>query len=70
MILIVDDVEINRTLLILYSKELGFNCIEATNGLEAVNRMNGSIKLVFMDIMMPVLGGIEASPSFNLSGKQ
>lgn len=61
ILLIVDDVEMNRTLLILYCKELGLNCIEAVNGLDAVNKMNDDIKIVFMDIMMPVLGGIEAT---------
>jgi len=61
MILIVDDCEINRTLLIMYCKELGLNCIEATNGLEAVNKMRNEIKLVFMGIMMPILCGIEAT---------
>lgn len=61
MILIVDDVDVNRYLLKLYCYDRGIPTIEADNGEVAVNRMGGDVRLVFMDIMMPVLGGIEAT---------
>lgn len=60
-ILIVDDVEINRTIL----KELlidSYNIIEAENGSDAISiidRSKESIALILLDIVMPVMNGFE-----------
>jgi len=61
-ILIVDDTEINRILLKRYLGTENFILIEATNGLEAVETSTKeNLDLVFMDIMMPYMNGIEAT---------
>ncbi len=64
LILVVDDEQDIRTLLrILFEKE-GWTVAEAANGREALSfAKNGSadISLIVMDIMMPVMNGIEAA---------
>ncbi len=61
-ILVVDDDAVNRQLLREALDKPGFELLEAENGAEAV-RLFGERRphLVFMDIRMPVLGGIEAA---------
>lgn len=60
-ILIVDDVTTNRTLLRIMLERHGFELIEAQNGKEAVEKvLTESPDLILMDIMMPVMDGIEA----------
>lgn len=62
-ILVVDDIFSNRLLLHELIKELGFECIEATNGKDAIeilSKVNG-IQAVLMDIEMPIMNGIETT---------
>jgi CheY-like chemotaxis protein len=61
-VMIVDDIDTNRFLLIEYLKPYGFDFLEATNGLEAIERLKANnVDVVFMDIRMPVMNGIEAT---------
>lgn len=67
-ILIVDDSKTNRMVLkavisdYLQENTLSCEVLEAENGQEAVDQANAhSVDLVFMDIMMPVMDGIEAT---------
>jgi CheY-like chemotaxis protein len=62
-ILIVDDIADNRMALALLLEDFDdMNIIEATNGLEAVNICKSAfVDLVLMDVMMPVMDGIEAT---------
>ena len=64
--LIVDDVAMNRLLLrqILKLEYPNANMTEAEDGLEALKALsNGHFDLVFMDMIMPQMDGIEASKS-------
>jgi signal transduction histidine kinase/CheY-like chemotaxis protein len=59
-ILIVDDVEINRTLLKAYLEHQPFEYLEASDGAEALRLMREEKPdLVITDIKMPVMGGDE-----------
>jgi len=63
LILIVDDDESLRQSNAEVLETLGYKTLQASNGLEAVEAFKQSqndIRLVFMDIMMPVMGGSEA----------
>lgn len=61
-ILIVDDIFTNRYLLSELIKSTGNNPIMAENGEEALKILETeSIQLVFMDIEMPVMNGIETT---------
>lgn len=61
-VLLVDDEPINVYLLRLYIDKYDINIFEAHNGKEAVDIcVNEDIDLIFMDISMPVMNGIEAT---------
>lgn len=62
VVLIVDDELTNRLILRSLVKKLGYNCIEAENGEKAVEEFRrNQPDLVFMDIMMPVMNGYDAT---------
>lgn len=60
-VLVVDDVEHNRTVVRLLLERIGADVFEATNGLEAVEVFH-TIKpeLIIMDIIMPVMDGVRS----------
>jgi signal transduction histidine kinase/CheY-like chemotaxis protein len=61
-ILIADDTELNRTLIIEYLKNTSLHIYEASNGKEALKILEEhNIDLVLMDIKMPVMNGYEAT---------
>jgi len=63
LILIVDDDETLRQSNAEVLEVLGYKVLQACNGLEAVQifeKHQTDIQLVFMDVMMPVMGGSEA----------
>ena len=64
-ILVCDDELDIRNVLRLLLENAGHEVIEAANGAEAVDavKMNSGIDLCIMDIMMPVMSGIEATAS-------
>ncbi len=60
--LIVDDIFINRMLLIEIAENLGANYSEAKNGKEAIEWLKiKKFDVVFMDIEMPVMNGFETT---------
>ncbi|PCJ51742.1 MAG: hypothetical protein COA79_25495 [Planctomycetota bacterium] len=63
MILIVDDNTLNRMILMKLIRRMGLHGYTATNGAEAVDfvRKKDDIELVLMDIMMPVMNGLDAT---------
>jgi len=61
-ILIVDDEEMIRELIKLNLEVAGYECIEASDGLEALNIIkNNNFDLVLLDIMMPKVDGYEVA---------
>ncbi|MDF4957050.1 response regulator, partial [Vibrio parahaemolyticus] len=61
-VLIVDDKEVQRTLVQMYLKRLGVNSLQANNGASAVELFHShKIDLVLMDVQMPVMNGFDAS---------
>lgn len=61
-ILIVDDVEENRALLSTLITRLGYKSDLACTGKEAIERLqHNDYFLIFMDIKMPVMDGIDAT---------
>ncbi len=60
-VLVVDDSSTNRMLLQFTLEELGFEVLEASDGNRAVEiALQDSCVAVFMDINMPLMGGLEA----------
>ena len=64
-LLVVDDNAINREIAMLILKKLGFATESAENGLQAVERYSasedGEFSMIFMDMQMPVMDGLEAA---------
>jgi len=61
-ILIVDDEEMIRELIKLNLEVAGYECIEASDGLEALNIIKkNNFDLVLLDIMMPKVDGYEVA---------
>jgi DNA-binding response OmpR family regulator len=57
-VLVVDDEDRIRRLIVAYLKKEGYQTVEAENGLEALNLFrNGGIHLIILDVMMPVMDG-------------
>jgi putative two-component system response regulator len=63
LILLVDDEDGIRRLLKHKLTNLGYRCMEAVNGQEALNTLESNIvDLVIMDVKMPVKNGLETLP--------
>jgi len=59
-VLIVDDSSLIRSVASSAAKEAGHNVIVASNGQEGLDAMNNNdIDIVFSDVNMPVMGGLE-----------
>ena len=62
-ILVVDDQPLNCTLLKTMLEQQNYRVELASNGLEALEKLNEhSIDIVLLDVMMPVMDGFEAAP--------
>jgi len=60
--LVVDDVAFNRRVLRLMLERNEYVVVEAVNGLQAVEKCaRHQFDIIFMDIMMPVMNGYEAT---------
>lgn len=74
-ILLVEDQPLNQKIAVMLLQRLGYTGIDvANNGQEAVEMTaSGSYDLIFMDLHMPVLGGIDATRAirgnFNLKNQ-
>ena len=61
-ILLVDDLEDNRDLVILFLKNLPYTVETAVNGREAVEKVQTtSYDIVLMDVQMPIMDGLQAT---------
>ncbi|PML47383.1 hybrid sensor histidine kinase/response regulator [Vibrio lentus] len=61
-VLIVDDKEVQRTLVQMYLNRLGVNSLQANNGENAVDLFKThKVDLILMDVQMPVMNGFDAS---------
>ena len=73
-VLIVDDVPSNRKLFAMQVKRLGFRIQEAENGKVAVDicgygtTTNVDFDVIFMDSVMPVMSGLEATTALRAAG--
>jgi CheY-like chemotaxis protein len=66
-VLVVEDNEINQMLIAAYLDQFGLSYENAVNGDEAVRMVSErSFDVVLMDIMMPVMDGIEATRQIRL----
>ncbi|MDE7243903.1 MAG: response regulator, partial [Oscillospiraceae bacterium] len=71
-ILIVDDIEVNRIILVKILSSLGAVCDSVANGQEAVDKFEasqpGDYDLILMDVQMPVMDGYTATRTIRSGG--
>jgi predicted ATPase/signal transduction histidine kinase/CheY-like chemotaxis protein/tRNA A-37 threonylcarbamoyl transferase component Bud32 len=67
--LIVDDYPANRLILRQMLENIGFEVIEAVNGKQAIKLANKA-KIIFMDLIMPIMTGSEATEIIRKQTKQ
>jgi CheY-like chemotaxis protein/anti-sigma regulatory factor (Ser/Thr protein kinase) len=61
-VLVVDDHAVNRLIITIPLKDMGYECVEAENGERALEQfVSESPDLVLMDVIMPVMDGYEAT---------
>ena len=56
-ILLVDDDRNISELTRIYLEKEGYTCIQAYNGRDAIDMLDGTVELVVLDIMLPVING-------------
>ena len=67
-VLVAEDHEVNQQLFRTILENLGLVIILASNGKEAVEAADESIRLVFMDVQMPEMNGYEATRAIREKG--
>ncbi|HEY9605766.1 MAG TPA: ATP-binding protein, partial [Allocoleopsis sp.] len=61
-VLVVDDQSVNRSVLVNLLEPFGFEVLEATNGLDALDKVHEfKPDVIFMDLVMTVMDGFEAT---------
>jgi CheY-like chemotaxis protein len=61
-VLVAEDVENLRSLIEIYLRELGLECLTVSNGFEAVEAaVAGDFDVLLLDMEMPVMDGFEAA---------
>jgi serine phosphatase RsbU (regulator of sigma subunit) len=70
-ILVVDDIEDNRNILIRRMRRLGVEgCAEAADGVAALEHIRANpVDLVLLDVMMPRMGGVEVLETLKQEGR-
>lgn len=67
-ILVADDNEINRKIIRIILQKLGYSCVEAENGEDALKMyQSGDYDYIFMDLDMPEMDGIETTQAIRES---
>ncbi len=69
-ILVVDDHPVNRKILVEFLKKFQANVLEAENGQESIKAFmeHPEIQIIFMDIQMPTMSGIDATIALRNQG--
>ena len=66
-ILAVDDEELIRNLMVSFLSKMGYSCVTATDGLDALDKLKGNkIDAVVTDVKMPKMDGIDLTMAISI----
>ena len=70
LVLVAEDHPVNRKLIVAFLKKMGARVLEADDGLKAVElaKKNPKIDIVFMDLQMPQMNGLDATKTLRKNG--
>lgn len=70
LVLVAEDHPVNRKLIVSFLKKMGADILEADDGQKAVElaRKNPKTDIVFMDLQMPVMNGMDATKALRKNG--
>ena len=70
LVLVAEDHPVNRKLIVAFLKKMGAKILEADDGLKAVQlaKENPKIDIVFMDLQMPEMNGLDATKALRKNG--
>lgn len=70
LVLVAEDHPVNRKLIVAFLKKMGAKVLEADDGLKAVElaQKNPKIDIVFMDLQMPQMNGLDATKALRKNG--
>ncbi|MBP5446491.1 MAG: response regulator [Treponema sp.] len=70
LVLVAEDHPVNRKLIVAFLKKMGAKIFEADDGLKAVQlaKENPKIDIVFMDLQMPEMNGLDATKALRKNG--
>lgn len=70
ILLLVEDNNVNRQVMVKVLCKFNFEVLEATNGIEAIEKVcsNNNIDIILMDIHMPFMDGLDASKIIRSKG--
>ena len=66
--MIVEDHPVNRQLFVLIMEKLGVHITQAEDGLDALEKADSGLDMIFMDIQMPRMNGYEAAAELRRRG--
>jgi signal transduction histidine kinase/DNA-binding response OmpR family regulator len=69
-VLIVDDVDINRTILGRQLEQLGIGVINCPSGKDALSKLGDTVDLIIMDHNMPNMDGLELAEAVRATGSK
>ena len=67
-VMIVEDHPVNRQLFVLIMEKIGVQTIQAEDGLDALEKAEPGLDIIFMDIQMPRMNGYEAATELRKRG--
>ena len=67
-VMIVEDHMVNRQLFVLIMEKLGIHPIQAEDGVDALEKYDPGLDIIFMDIQMPRMNGYEAAAELRKRG--
>ena len=67
-VMIVEDHPVNRQLFVLIMEKIGVHAIQAEDGMDALEKADPGLDLIFMDIQMPRMNGYEAAAELRKRG--